>query len=229
MKVIGSMGILAVLLLVLGVLPAFAKPFSDDFERADSADLGNDWDTVTDGTITVEIVDKEVLISGTQGKDWARSGLSRAVEDETRIYFDFLANDKFNVHVRIDDSGTGAYIDIYSPPGGSFSYASSPDGGWPGWTPIAGSNMLNGQYNTLGIEKDGKDFDLYLNDKKVGTITNKNLENITSVLFACDSAAGTKGSLHIDNVVIGEEGAAGTQAVDSSGKLAVSWGGLKAR
>jgi hypothetical protein len=47
-------------------------------------------------------------------------------------------------------------------------------------------------------------FMLILNETVVGTITNRNLRYIGHVLISADSAAGTSGSLHIDNVQIGE-------------------------
>ena len=221
-------GFAAFLILSLVAAMAWGEAFMDDFEREDDDELGNDWNTQADGTITVEIVDKEVLISGSQGIDWQRSGLSRTIEEETKIYFDFLANDNFNVHIRIDDNGSGAYIDTYAWPSGPFSFASSVDGGWPGWTQIAGSNMMPGQYNTLGIEQneDG-DFDVYLNDRKVNTIENENLRNINKVLIASDAAAGTAGSLHIDNVIIGDPDVVPPRAVEPASKLATSWGRLK--
>jgi hypothetical protein len=221
-------GLIAFLILSLVTAMARGEAFMDDFEREDDTELDNDWSTQADGTITVEIVDKEALISGTQGIDWQRSGLSRTIEEETKIYFDFLANDNFNVHIRIDDTGSGAYIDTYAWPAGPFSFASSEDGGWPGWTQIAGSNMIAGQYNTLGIEKneDG-DFEVYLNDKQVHTIENENLRNITKVLIASDAAAGTAGSLHIDNVIIGDPDDAPPKAVEPASKLATSWGKLR--
>ncbi len=209
------------------VVMAWGEPFMDDFDRPDDDDLENDWNTQTDGTITVEIVDQEILISGRQAIDWVRSGLSRTVEEETKIYFDFLANDNFNVHIRIDDTGKGAYIDIYAWPGGPFSYASSPDGTWPDWTQIPASNMMPGQYNTLGIEKEDTDFTVYLNDKEIATIENENLKDITQVLIASDAAAGTVGSLHIDNVIIGDPGVTPPKAVKPSGKLETLWGELK--
>ena len=105
---------------VLSVANAWGAVFMDDFNRPDG-ELGNDWATVTDGTIEVKIVDNEVLIAGEQATDWARSGLSRAVEDETRISFDFKTDDNFNVHIRIDDADTGTYIDVYAWPDGPFS------------------------------------------------------------------------------------------------------------
>ncbi len=219
--------VLVILVFSLTAMMAWGEPFMDDFDRDDNDDLENDWKTQADGTITVEIVDQEVVISGAQGVDWQRSGLSRAIDGETKIYFDFLAKDNFNVHIRIDDEGKGAYIDTYAWPGGPLSFASSEDGGWPGWSQIAGSNMVAGQYNTLGIEQDGADFTVFLNEKEVGIIENQNLANITTVLIASDSAAGTVGILHIDNVIIGEPNGTPPKAVDPSGKLAVSWGKLK--
>jgi hypothetical protein len=215
-----------VLVLSLGAVTAWGEPFMDDFNRPDSAELGNDWSTQQDGTITVEIVDQEVLISGVQGTDWARSGLSRTVEEETRIYFDFLANNNFNVHIRIDDTSKGSYIDIYAWPGGPFSYASSLAGEWPDWTQTPGPNMISNQYNTLGVEQDEQDFILYLNENEVQVIENENLLNITKVLIASDSATGTVGSLHIDNVIIGDPDAP-PRAVKPSGKAATVWGKLK--
>jgi hypothetical protein len=214
-----------VLVFLLGAALAWGVPFSDDFNRPDG-EVGNGWSTQTDGTIKVEIVDQEVLIHGQQATNWRRCGIFRPVEDETKIQFDFLANDKFNVHIRIDDTATGAYIDVYAWPGGPFSYASSKDGSWPGWTQIPGSNMIPNEYNTLRLEQEGTKFILYLNDKKVETIENTRLEKITKVLLSSDAAAGTSGSLHIDNVVIGEPSTA-PQAVDPKDKLAATWGGLK--
>ncbi len=223
-----------VLVLSLGAAMAWGELFTDDFNRPDSARVGNDWFTQQDGTITVEIVDQEVLISGTQGVDWVRSGMYRTVEEETKIYFDFLANDNFNVHIRIDDTVNGSYIDIYAWPGGPFSYASSLAGEWPGWIQTPGPNMISGQYNTLGVEQDELGFTLYLNETKVetmenreGTIENERLLNITKVLIASDSAAGTTGSLHIDNVIIGDPDAPPPKAVKPSGKAATVWGKLK--
>jgi hypothetical protein len=210
----------------LSTMIAIGNPFMDDFSRADNKKLGNDWTTQTDGTIKVEIVNQEALISGKQATDWVRAGLSRVIEDETKVYFDFLANENFNVHIRIDDTGTGAYMDIYAAPGGSFSQASSPDGAWPGWTEIPSSTMLAGQYNTFGVEKEEANFILYLNDKKLISIKNVKLLNITKVLFASDAAANTVGSLHIDNVIIGDP-TVKPKAVESPGKLSILWGKLK--
>jgi len=198
----GKIQNLIMIVLMLSVANAWGEGFRDDFNRP-NGDLGNDWATQTDGTIEVKIVDNEVLIAGEQATDWARSGLSRAVEDETRISFDFKADNSFNVHIRVDDVGSGAYIDVYAWPGGPFSFASSEDGGWPGWTQIAGSEMIAGEYNSLTLEQFGTEFILTLNGTVVGSVTNANLPNIGSVLISCDSAAGTSGSLHIDNVQIG--------------------------
>jgi hypothetical protein len=191
-----------ILVLVLSVANAWGVGFLDNFDRADG-DLGNGWSTQTDGTIEVKIVDNEVLIAGDQGTDWVRCGLSRPVEDETRISFDFLADDSFNVHIRINDATTSAYIDAYSWPGGPLQYASSEDGSWPGWTDMGGSNMLAAEYNTLVLEQEGTDFTYILNGEVIGPVTNNSLTKIGSLLISSDSAAGTTGSLHIDNVMIG--------------------------
>ena len=188
-----------ILVLMLSVANAWGAGFLDVFDRPDG-DLGNDWAIQTDGTIEVKIVDNEVLIAGEQGTDWARSGLSRAVGDETRISLDFKADDSFNFHIRVDDAETGAYIDVYAPPGSFFRYASSEDGGWPGWTNIDGSDTIAGEYNNLVLEQVGTEFILTLNNVEVGIFTNANLSKIASVLVSCDSAAGTVGSLHIDNI-----------------------------
>ncbi|MBN1804086.1 MAG: hypothetical protein JW837_02430 [Sedimentisphaerales bacterium] len=190
------------LIIMLSVTNAWAEAFLDNFNRSDG-DLGNDWATQTDGTITVQIVDNEVLIAGEQGTDWVRAGLSRTVDNETRISFDFNANDSFNVHIRIDDAETSAFIDAYFWVGGPLQYASSEDGSWPGWTEIAGTNMIAGEYNNLVLEQFGTDFMYTLNDVVIGTITNAQLTNIGSFLIASDAAAGTIGSIHIDNVQIG--------------------------
>ena len=165
--------------------------------------LGNDWATQTNGTIQVTIVDNEVLIAGEQATDWTRSGSSRDAGGETRISFDFKADDNFNVHIRIDDVETAAFIDFYAWPGGPFSYAAPEDGSWPGWTAVDGSNMIAGEYNNLVLEQFGTEFMYTLNGVVISTITNAALTTIGGVLISCDSAAGTVGSLHIDNVQIG--------------------------
>jgi hypothetical protein len=211
------------------------RHITDDFNRPDSDEVGNGWSVQTDGTITVEIVNQEVFISGTQGIDWQRSGIFRAIEDQTEVYFDFLANDSFNVHVQIDDTASGAFIDVYAPPGGSFFYASSLDGSWPGWTGIPDSNMIPDQYNTLGIEKEGDSFTVYLNGTGIEVVENQNLANITRVLMSSDAAAGTTGSLHIDNVSIGNlkhfrgknAAPAERRSITPKGKLSTIWGRIK--
>ncbi|HUT47528.1 MAG TPA: hypothetical protein VMX36_14700, partial [Sedimentisphaerales bacterium] len=198
----GKIQSFTMLVLMLSVANAWGVGFLDNFDRSDG-DLGNGWATQTDGTIEVKIVDNEVLIAGEQGTDWVRAGLSRAVEDETRISFDFKADDGFNVHLNIGDAVTAAYFEPYWWPGGSCQYAVSEDGSWPGWVAIDGSNMIAGEYNTVVVEQDGTEFTVTLNDVVVGTIANNSLTNIGSVLIASDAAAGTVGSLHIDNVMIG--------------------------
>lgn len=205
----------------------WAAPFFDDFNRADSDDLGNEWETQTDGTIEISITDEEVLIEGQQGTDWVRSGISRAVEDETKIFFDFLANNNFNIHIRIDDTVTGAdaYIDVYAPPGGAFSYANSEDGGWPGWT-NTGKGMIANDYNTLSVEQEDDEFAFILNDEEMIVLENSNLQKITEVLFSVDSAAGTAGNVHIDNVVIGNPSEQ-SEAIEAAGKLSSIWAELK--
>jgi len=192
-----------ILILMLSVANAWGAGFLDDFDRP-NGDLENDWATQTNGTIQVTIVDNEVLIAGEQATDWTRSGLSRDADGETRISFDFKADDSFNVHIRIDNAEGGAYLDVYAPPGSFFRYASSEDGSWPGaWTNIDGSNMIAGEYNTVVLEQFGTEFMITLNDVVIETVTNPVLTNIGTVLISCDSAAGTAGSLHIDNVQIG--------------------------
>lgn len=193
---------ITMLVLMLSVANAWGEGFLDNFNRADG-DVGNDWVTQTDGTIEVKIVDNEVLIAGEQGTNWVRCGISRPVVDETRISFDFKADDNFNVHIRIDDAATSAYIDAYSWPGGPLQYASSEDGSWPGWTAMGGSNMIAGEYNTLVLEQEGTEFTYILNGEVIDPVTNANLTSIGRVLISSDASAGTVGSLHIDNVMFG--------------------------
>jgi hypothetical protein len=190
------------IVLMFSVANAWGAGFLDDFDRP-GGDLENGWQTQTDGTIEVTIVGNEVLIAGEQGTDWARAGLSRDAEGETRISFDFKADDAFNAHIRIDDAETGAFFEPYWPPGSSCQYANSEDGSWPGWTALAGSNMIAGEYNTVVIEQFGTEIMLTLNDVMVGTFSNPELTSFGNILIASDAAAGTVGSLHIDNVQIG--------------------------
>ncbi len=194
-----SVSVLACTLLVGS---AWGAGFKDDFDRP-NGNVGNGWSTQTDGTITVEIVDNEVLVAGTQGTDWARCGISRPVVDESKVACDFKAGESFNFHIRIDSAGSSAFFEVYTW-GGPLIHANSPDGSWPGWTDITNSNITAGEYNTVGLELIGNDITVTLNGTAVGTFTNAGFTRIESVLIASDSAAGTTGRLHIDNVVIGE-------------------------
>ena len=197
----GKIQSFTMLVLMLSVANAWGAGFKDNFNRP-NGDVGNDWATQTDGTIEVKIVDNEVFIAGEQAIDWARSGISRDVVDETRISCDFKEDGSFNFHIRVNDADTSAYLEIYTW-GGPLIHANSEDGGWPGWTDIAGSNIIAGEYNTVVLELIGTEFTITLNDTVVGTLTNANFTSIGSVLIASDAAAGTVGSLHIDNVQIG--------------------------
>jgi len=173
--------------------------FSDDFNRPDG-DVGNGWETQTDGTITVQIVDNEVLIAGTQATDWARCGISRPVGDESMVSCDFMMPGGFNFHIRVDDADTDAYFEVYTW-GGNLDHANSEDGGWPGWVAIPNASPIADVYNNIMLELIGNEITVTLNDTVVGTFTNANLTNIESVLICSDSAADTTGSLIIDNVV----------------------------
>lgn len=212
-------------LLIPGDLFAL-EPFTDNFERPDG-DVGNGWEKEREADISVSIAGGEVLIQGTQDIDWQRDGIRRSVDDISSLYFDFLANDSFNIHMRIDDTttGAGAYMDIYASPGGSFSYANSVDGGWPGWSAIDGSQMVADNYNTLGIEKVGANsYQIKLNGASIGPVLeNANLVTIDTILLSVDSAAGTVGSAHVDNVILD----GGAAAVRPSGKLSTAWGKIK--
>jgi len=197
----GKIQSFTMLVLMLSVANAWGAGFLDDFDRPDG-DVGNGWATQTDGTITVQIVDNEVLIAGTQATDWVRCGLSRPVVDETKVSCDFKGDDSFSFHIRINDADTSAYLEIYTW-GGPLIHANSEDGGWPGWTDITGSNIIAGEYNNVMLEQDGTEFIITLNGEVVGTLTNASLTRIGSVLISSDSAAGTTGSLRVDNVMIG--------------------------
>jgi len=194
-----------VTVLMLSVSNAWGVGFLDDFNRPDG-DLGNGWQTETYGTIEIKIVDSEILVAGRQPSDWWwRSGISRPVEDETRFSFDFKADDNFTVHIRLRDTETtDGVIEFYAWPGGPFSYSSRVSDVWTGWTQIPGSQMMAGQYNILVVEQEGKEFTLTLNGQVVGTVMN-NIPFQTKELFiGSDVTPGTAGSLHIDNVEIGQ-------------------------
>jgi len=192
----------AILILMCSAVNAWGAGLFDDFDRP-NGEVGNGWSTQTDGTITVQIVDNEVLIAGEQGTDWARCGISRPVVDETKVSCDFKADDSFNFHIRVDDADSSAFLEIYTW-GGPLIHANSEDGSWPGWTDIAGSNVVAGEYNNVMLEQVGSDFKIIRNGELVGTLTNAGFTRIGSVQIASDAAAGTTGSLRIDNVMIGE-------------------------
>ena len=200
-------------------------PFSDDFNRADSEDVGNGWEDGGDEGISVSISGGEVLIQGTQDVDWERNGIARDVDDISSLSVDFLANDNFNMHMRIDDTSAGAYIDVYCWPGGPFSQANSVDGGWPGWAEITGSQSVQDEYNTLGFEKTvAGSYQIMHNGAPIGDpLENPGLATVDRVLLAPDSAVDTVGSLRLDNVVID----GGAAAVEASGKLSTTWGAIR--
>jgi len=197
--------IIVVLVCLFSAANAWGVPFKDDFNRADGA-VGNGWNILTNGTVTVQIKDNEVLVAGTEGGSaWTHSGIYRSVSGETKISFDFKADDVFQPHLRVVSASNGScYIDIYAWVGGSFSYASSLAGEWPGWTAVPNSNMRAGQYNTMQVEQKGTDFTFTLNGDVICTVSNKNLTSIGTVRFTCDCDANQKGSFHIDNVLIGK-------------------------
>jgi hypothetical protein len=104
---------------------------------------------------------------------------------------------------------TEAYLEIYAWVGGPLQYANSPDGNWPAasWVTFSGANAqtVAGQYNNVMMEVgEGGVVTVTLNGKLVGTVTNPSLTKIGSVTFASDADANTKGSVHIDNVQIGD-------------------------
>ncbi len=188
------------LVLVFSIANVCGAVFLDDFNRPDG-EVGNGWGIQTDGTITVQIVENEVLIAGEQGTDWARAGISRDVVDVTKVSCDFKGDDSFNFHVRIDDADTGAFLEIYTW-GGPLIHANSEDGSWPGWADIVGSSVVAGEYNNVMLAQNGTEFAVILNGAEVGTLTNAGITRIGSVQIASDAAATTVGSLRIDNVML---------------------------
>ena len=219
-------------LICLSVVFAFGEdPFFDNFDRADGKP-GNSW-VVNSPEMVTEIKNKEILIHGTEKTDWKRNGLERAVNNISKICFDFLNKDKFNVHLRVDDgkSGSKAYMDIYSPPGGNnFNYASSKDGGWPGWTKAGGADAVDNPrkpgYRQLCLQKTGNKFKIILDGSTVTEVTNEKLTEITKVFISIDAAASTIGSMHVDNVDI-DNGAAKSTAVNPREKLSTTWSHIK--
>jgi hypothetical protein len=196
----------AVLVCLLAAANAWGAYFGDDFNRANGP-VGNGWEILLDGTIKVEIIDNEVLIAGTESATaWNRAGISRTVSGGVKkVSFDFLADDVFNVHLRVEAEGSPAWLEVYAWAGGPFSYANSTTGAWPAgpWTAIAGSGMVAGEYNTLMLEFEDGVFTLTLNGTVVGTIANAAFTSVGWVQFASDADANQSGSLHIDNVQIG--------------------------
>ena len=222
--------------LVLSVSLAFGEdPFFDNFDRKNGKP-GNDW-IINSPEVKTEIKDKEILIHGTEKTNWKRNGIERLVDDISKVCFDFLNNDIFNVHLRVDDdkSGTNAYIDIYSPPGpqggNNFNYASPADGAWPGWTNIGGApfekNPRKEGYRQLCLRKEQKNFFLIVDNKEIAKIKNTGLLEITKVFISIDAVAGRTGSMYVDDVDIGDAFLKGTKVVSRQNKLSVMWAKLK--
>ena len=224
MRTVYFLGLAVIFVACLSVGTSLAlDPFSDNFDRADNDTVGNGWEELEDDGIPVVVANGEVLVAGTQDVDWERNGIARNVNDISSLSFDFLADDVFNVHMRIDDTSTGAFIEPYAWPGGPFSQANSADGSWPGWVAIEGSDMMAGQYNTLAIERVAAgQFQIKNNGTEIVVLENAGLVNIDRIQLSADSAAGSVGSLHIDNVVI--DGAA---AIEPADKLSTAWGKIK--
>ncbi len=188
---------------MLSVVNAWGAGFQDDFKRPDG-EVGNGWMIRKEGGIESRIVDNEVLIAGQQLVDWKRSGIYRLVEDETRFSFDFKADDNFSVHIELYDYESDSWVDFYAWLGGTFSC------GYGSNRKSIGSTVITGQYYNLVVEKEGAEFTLTLNGQVIGTVTDEdfpyigNIIHIDEVFIGADAAAGTVGSLHIDNVVIGQ-------------------------
>jgi len=198
-------GIVAVLL--FSAANAYGTGFLDDFNRPDG-EVGNGWGIWRGGNLDIKIVDNEVLIAGRQSTDWFRSGIYRSADGETRFSFDFKADDNLCVHIELDDAETldtySTLVELYAWPGGPLSYVSRcPGDVWPGWTQIPGSPRITGGYYTLMVEQEGTEFTVTLNDQVIGTFTNEYFTRVGEVFISADAAAGTVGSLHIDNVQIG--------------------------
>jgi hypothetical protein len=205
-----------VIVIVLSFTNAWGAYFQDNFDRPDG-EVGNGWETFISrrgydygidlgGNVEVKIVDNEVLIAGQQSGDWAKSGISRFVEDQTRFSFDFKADDRFDVIISLADAENPEYVvSFYAWPGGPFSYMwNLSKSNWTAWTQIPGSQTIAGQYNTLVIEQGDTEFIVTLNGKVVGTVANNHITRIGKVFISGDAAFGVVGSLHIDNVVIGQ-------------------------
>jgi hypothetical protein len=191
---------------MLWVANAWGAPFKDDFNRANGA-VGNGWTIATNGTVTSTIVNNEVLVAGTEATDWIRCGISRPVSGETKVSCDFKNDNAFGFHIQIRPPGSNAYVEVYAPAGSSFSYANSLDGGWPaaGWVALPNNAAtVAGQYNNIALELKGSVVTVTLNGKVAGTVTNSAFTTTIGNLFiSSDAAAGTTGSIHIDNVLIG--------------------------
>ena len=193
-----------VTVVMLSVVNSQGAYFLDDFDRP-NGEVGNGWETWTDEDIEIKIVDNEVLIAGQQNHDWWGSGIYRSVEDETRFSFDFKADDRFNVHIKFFGGETlDDVIRFYAWPGGPFSYRWKVSGVRTDWIKIDGSEMIPGQYNNLVVEREGPEFTLTLNGQVIGTVTINNFLSIKEMEISSDASAGIVGSLHIDNVVIGQ-------------------------
>jgi hypothetical protein len=189
--------------IVLSAANALAEGLVDDFNRPDG-EVANGWSIWRGGNLDIKIVDNEVLISGQQRGDWHRSGIYRPVDGETRFSFDFKADDNLCVHIELADAETldtySTLVEVYAWPGGPFSYVSRyPGDVWPGWTQIPGSPRITGGYYTLMVEQEGTEFTVALNGQVLGTFTNDYFTRVGEVFISADAAAGTVGSLHIDN------------------------------
>ena len=196
---------LTVLVCVLSAANAWGVPFKDDFNRANGA-VGNGWTILTNGAVTSTIVNNEVLVAGTEDVDWAKWGIQRTIVGETKVSCDAKWDDAFNFHIQIDAQGSSAYFHVYTWPGGVLQYANSLAGEWPGWTAFTGANAqtVAGQYNNITLEVTPGKVTVTLNGKLVSTLTNAGFTStIRQVAITSDAAAGTKGSIHIDNVLIG--------------------------
>ena len=191
------------IVIFLSVVNARGEFFQDNFDRPDG-EVGNGWEIWRGGNLDIKIEDNEVLIAGQQRGSWKRSGIYRLTEGETRFSFDFKADDNLTVHIELWDYETDICANFYAWPGGPFCYYIN------GNVQIPGSPRITNQYNNLVVEKDGTDITLTLNGQVIGTVTEEeypaiaNVIHIDEVFIFTDATHGTVGSIHIDNVVIGQ-------------------------
>lgn len=168
--------------------------FSDNFNRANSATVGNGWveSTTGAGTASSSIVNNQLELS-TTGVDGTHALVTRAVVNEIKR-IDWKAN--------ISNSGSGrnSLMDLYAPNGTACIMAGINGGNLYANATNYGTANVGFVYNfsVRNINQSNKKYDFYINDTLVAP--NSNFVSGCTQFSSLDFDARSDGTLTISNI-----------------------------